>query len=228
MGRLDGKVCVITGAAAGIGAETARRFSEEGATVVGIDREEGAAGDLGIVADVTDEEQVSAAYARGSGRVRSHRRALQQRRHQPDRRHLGARDLGPGLPARAGREPARRLPLLQARDPAPARRRRRLDRQHRLVRRPHGRGDLADLLHRLEGRGARALARDRRRVRPPRRPRATPSAPAPSTPSCCRSCSPPIACKRSGGSCTSPSGASRGRRRSRTRPSFWPATSRAT
>ncbi len=62
MGRLDGKVCVITGAAAGIGAETARRFSEEGATVVGVDRESGAAGDLAIEADVTDEEQVAAMY----------------------------------------------------------------------------------------------------------------------------------------------------------------------
>jgi len=62
MGRLDGKVCVITGAAAGIGAETARRFSEEGATVVGVDREDGAEGDLAIVADITDEEQVSAMY----------------------------------------------------------------------------------------------------------------------------------------------------------------------
>ena len=62
MGRLDDKVCVITGAAAGIGAETARRFSEEGATVVGVDRESGAAGDLAIECDVTDEEQVSAMY----------------------------------------------------------------------------------------------------------------------------------------------------------------------
>src|SRR5919107_749522 len=64
MGRLDGKVCVITGAASGIGAETARLFREEGATVVGVDLSEGAEGDLAIQADVTDEEQVRGMYAR--------------------------------------------------------------------------------------------------------------------------------------------------------------------
>jgi NAD(P)-dependent dehydrogenase (short-subunit alcohol dehydrogenase family) len=64
MGRLDGKVCVITGAASGIGAESARLFGEEGATVVGVDLAEDSVGDLVLVADVTDEEQVEGVYAR--------------------------------------------------------------------------------------------------------------------------------------------------------------------
>jgi NAD(P)-dependent dehydrogenase (short-subunit alcohol dehydrogenase family) len=63
-GRLDGKVCVITGAASGIGAESARLFSAEGATVVGVDIEPGAEGKLSIEADVTDEDQVRGMYAR--------------------------------------------------------------------------------------------------------------------------------------------------------------------
>src|SRR5688500_14746539 len=64
MGRLDRKVCVITGSASGIGAETATLFQHEGATVVGVDLSEDAAGDLAIQADVTDEQQVRDMYAR--------------------------------------------------------------------------------------------------------------------------------------------------------------------
>jgi NAD(P)-dependent dehydrogenase (short-subunit alcohol dehydrogenase family) len=64
MGRLDGKVCVITGAASGIGAESARLFAAEGARVVGVDVEPGAEGALAIQADVTDEDQVRDMYAR--------------------------------------------------------------------------------------------------------------------------------------------------------------------
>jgi NAD(P)-dependent dehydrogenase (short-subunit alcohol dehydrogenase family) len=63
-GRLEGKVCVITGAAGGIGAETARLFGQEGATVVGVDLGDHAVGDLALQADVSDEQQVRDMYQR--------------------------------------------------------------------------------------------------------------------------------------------------------------------
>ena len=62
MGRLEGKVCVITGAASGIGAETAAVFAAEGANVVGVDRDEGSPGDLAFQADVSSEEDVKRVY----------------------------------------------------------------------------------------------------------------------------------------------------------------------
>jgi NAD(P)-dependent dehydrogenase (short-subunit alcohol dehydrogenase family) len=63
-GRLEGKVCVITGAASGIGAETARLFTEEGARVVGVDLAEGAEGELALQADVADEDAVREMYVK--------------------------------------------------------------------------------------------------------------------------------------------------------------------
>jgi NAD(P)-dependent dehydrogenase (short-subunit alcohol dehydrogenase family) len=63
MGRLDGKVCVITGTASGIGAETARRFREEGATVVGVDLDESPGVDRSLRVDVTDEGAVEGMYS---------------------------------------------------------------------------------------------------------------------------------------------------------------------
>jgi NAD(P)-dependent dehydrogenase (short-subunit alcohol dehydrogenase family) len=62
-GRLEGKVCVITGAASGIGRDSAELFSQEGARVVGVDLAKGAAGDLTFEADVSDEEAVQRVYA---------------------------------------------------------------------------------------------------------------------------------------------------------------------
>ncbi len=63
MSRLDGKVCLITGAAGGIGAATAARFEQEGAIVVGVDLLEHAVGSLSISADITSEDAVVSMYA---------------------------------------------------------------------------------------------------------------------------------------------------------------------
>jgi NAD(P)-dependent dehydrogenase (short-subunit alcohol dehydrogenase family) len=63
-GRLDGKVCVITGAASGIGATAAELFETEGATVVGVDLSPDSVGSLKLATDVTEEEQVKGMYAR--------------------------------------------------------------------------------------------------------------------------------------------------------------------
>ena len=63
MSRLAGKVCVITGAAGGIGSATAERFKEEGATVVGVDLGADSPGDLALACDVTDEDAVRELYA---------------------------------------------------------------------------------------------------------------------------------------------------------------------
>ena len=66
MGRLDGKVCVITGAGSGIGQASARLFAREGARVVvadiDLDAAEKTAGGIGPTAsaeqvDVTDQPQ---------------------------------------------------------------------------------------------------------------------------------------------------------------------------
>jgi NAD(P)-dependent dehydrogenase (short-subunit alcohol dehydrogenase family) len=62
--RLQGKVCLVTGASGGIGAATVQRFQAEGATVVGADVSEDAPGDLSLQVDVTHEGQVADMFER--------------------------------------------------------------------------------------------------------------------------------------------------------------------
>lgn len=63
--RLAGKVCVVTGAASGIGRAIAAAIHEEGAVVAALDLHQAALGDLEVIqADVGDEASISAAVAR--------------------------------------------------------------------------------------------------------------------------------------------------------------------
>jgi len=61
-GRLEGRVCVVTGASGGIGAATAALFEREGATVVGVDVQPDSPGELALQVDVTDEQEVREAF----------------------------------------------------------------------------------------------------------------------------------------------------------------------
>ena len=62
--RLEGKVCVVTGAAGGIGSATVALFQREGAKVLGADVAGDPPGSLSLQVDVTQEHEVADMYAR--------------------------------------------------------------------------------------------------------------------------------------------------------------------
>ncbi len=93
--KLQWKVALVTGAASGIGAHSARLFAEEGATVVCVDRDHHGANSVAneitaaggrakaLTADVSSEEEVRAMI--DDTVEDSARRAVQQRRRDAPR-----------------------------------------------------------------------------------------------------------------------------------------------
>lgn len=78
IGRLAGKVAVVTGAGSGIGLATAARMSTEGARVALVDIDAAAAraaaaqvgnGSIGVAADVSDPDAVAAMVARAAAEL---------------------------------------------------------------------------------------------------------------------------------------------------------------
>ena len=59
--RLQGRICLVTGAASGIGAATARLLRAEGGTVAAVDLEPCADVDLSVIGDVADAADVERA-----------------------------------------------------------------------------------------------------------------------------------------------------------------------
>ena len=125
MGKLEGKVAVVTGAGSGMGRASALLFAAEGAKVVCADvsgHEESAAAEIGkdaiaVHADVSQADDVKAMFAAavdafGHLDVVFNNAGLQ--RPAPPARRDRRR---PVRPPRRG-EPARRLPRHQVRDPA--------------------------------------------------------------------------------------------------------------
>ena len=137
----------------------------EGATIVvaDIDRDAGEAaadelGGLFVQVDVTDESAVNALFdtaadTYGSVDIAFNNAGISPPDDDSDREHRAG-----GVAAGTGRQPQVGVSVLPCGVAAHERRATGIDRQHRVVRRGDGVGDIADLLHRLQGRGAGDVA----------------------------------------------------------------------
>ncbi|MBA4181062.1 MAG: hypothetical protein C0506_10780 [Anaerolinea sp.] len=128
MGKLDGKVAVITGGTSGIGEATVRLFAQEGARVVlcgrSVEAGEAIASELGttvrfVQADVTREEDIVRTIRAATRHIWAARCSVQQRRWEHTRRPRD--DDGAAVPLRDGPPPGERPAGDQTRRPHHAR-----------------------------------------------------------------------------------------------------------
>ncbi len=110
---------------------------------------------LFVQVDVTDEAQVDHLFDAAADAYGSVDIAFNNAGHLAARRRLDRDDRAAGLAEGAGRQPEVGVPLLARGAAAHGRAGPRLDHQHRVVRGGAGLGDVADLVHGVEGRRAR-------------------------------------------------------------------------